>query len=84
MVSKTTLQTPLLLLYLCAPLLAAVDTSAQEVSETPPVAQRIALKWLGTAGWEIQIDQAVILLDPFITRGEASPGKEWKPTKRPC
>ena len=38
----------------------------------------VVLKWLGTAGWEIQIGQTVILIDPFITRGEANPTAEWK------
>jgi L-ascorbate metabolism protein UlaG (beta-lactamase superfamily) len=36
------------------------------------------LKWLGNAGWEIQVGQTIILIDPFITRGEAKPGVEWK------
>jgi L-ascorbate metabolism protein UlaG (beta-lactamase superfamily) len=59
------------LFFLCA-LLGAAETSAQDT------AQRIVLKWLGTAGWEIQVGQTVILIDPFVTRGEASSGKEWK------
>jgi L-ascorbate metabolism protein UlaG (beta-lactamase superfamily) len=41
-------------------------------------AQQVVLKWLGNAGWEIQYGQTVILLDPFLTRGEASPSAEWK------
>jgi L-ascorbate metabolism protein UlaG (beta-lactamase superfamily) len=41
--------------------------------------QNFALKWLGTAGWEIQIGQTVILIDPFLTRKEPDRiGKEWK------
>jgi L-ascorbate metabolism protein UlaG (beta-lactamase superfamily) len=40
--------------------------------------KRLTLRWLGNAGWEIQFGQTVILIDPFLTRGEASPGKEWK------
>ena len=38
----------------------------------------IVLKWLGTAGWEIQIEQTTILIDPFLTRGTANPTAEWK------
>lgn len=36
------------------------------------------MKWLGNAGWEIRIGNTVILIDPFLTRKEASPGTEWK------
>jgi L-ascorbate metabolism protein UlaG (beta-lactamase superfamily) len=42
------------------------------------VGQSVVLKWLGNAGWEIQIGPTIILLDPFLTRGEASSGVEWK------
>src|SRR5688572_28066708 len=38
----------------------------------------VVLKWLGTAGWEIQIGQTVVLIDPFLTRGQANPSREWK------
>ena len=36
------------------------------------------LKWLGTAGWEIQFGGAVILIDPFLTRTERAANAEWK------
>lgn len=36
------------------------------------------MKWLGTAGWEIQVGSTTILIDPFITRHEAAPTVEWK------
>jgi L-ascorbate metabolism protein UlaG (beta-lactamase superfamily) len=45
-------------------------------SESPP--SSVILKWLGNAGWEIQFGQTVILIDPFLTRGEANPTAEWK------
>ena len=38
----------------------------------------VRLKWLGTAGWEIQVGDTVILIDPFLTRREAAAGVEWK------
>lgn len=38
----------------------------------------VTLKWLGTAGWEIQVGGAVILIDPFFTRQSASASAEWK------
>jgi L-ascorbate metabolism protein UlaG (beta-lactamase superfamily) len=41
-------------------------------------AQRVTLKWLGTAGWEIQIAQSKILIDPFLTRQQSVSAEEWK------
>lgn len=38
----------------------------------------VSLKWLGTAGWEIQFAQTKILIDPFLTRKQAVAGEEWK------
>jgi L-ascorbate metabolism protein UlaG (beta-lactamase superfamily) len=38
----------------------------------------VTLKWLGTAGWEIQFGGVVILIDPFFTRQSASASAEWK------
>lgn len=43
-----------------------------------PLQESITLKWLGTAGWEIQVDGAVVLIDPFLTRKERSDNAEWK------
>jgi L-ascorbate metabolism protein UlaG (beta-lactamase superfamily) len=40
--------------------------------------QHVTLKWLGTAGWEIQIRQTKILIDPFLTRQQAVASEEWK------
>lgn len=37
----------------------------------------MVLKWLGNAGWEIQIGQTDILI-PFLTRGEPNRDAEWK------
>jgi L-ascorbate metabolism protein UlaG (beta-lactamase superfamily) len=53
------------------------DLSAQATAE-PSLQRSVVLKWLGNAGWEIQIGQTVILIDPFLTRGEANLGAEWK------
>ena len=52
------------------------DLSAQENAGLPQ--GNIVLKWLGNAGWEIQVGQTIILIDPFLTRGEANPNVEWK------
>jgi L-ascorbate metabolism protein UlaG (beta-lactamase superfamily) len=65
-------------LCLCLNFSGASAGRAQENNGTTPAAQRIVLKWLGNAGWEIQIGQTVILIDPFLTRGEANPATEWK------
>ena len=51
---------------------------AQSVNDAPGEAKGVTLKWLGNAGWEIQFGPTVILIDPFLTRGESSPGTEWK------
>jgi L-ascorbate metabolism protein UlaG (beta-lactamase superfamily) len=46
---------------------------------TDPLSQgSVALKWLGNAGWEIQIGQTITLIDPFLTRGRANLAAEWK------
>jgi L-ascorbate metabolism protein UlaG (beta-lactamase superfamily) len=43
-------------------------------AETGP----LSMKWLGTAGWEIKVGSTVILVDPFLTRKQASATEEWK------
>jgi L-ascorbate metabolism protein UlaG (beta-lactamase superfamily) len=50
---------------------------SQTASALPPT-QRVTLKWLGTAGWEIQIGQTKVLIDPFLTRRQAVASEEWK------
>ena len=44
----------------------------------PGAVTTVQLKWLGTAGWEIQVGSTTILIDPFITRREAIAATEWK------
>jgi len=53
------------------------NLNAQPTPDQPGPAG-ITIKWLGNAGWEIQFGQTVILIDPFLTRGLANPGREWK------
>ena len=53
------------------------DLSAQTSAEPSPKGS-VILKWLGNAGWEIQVGETIILMDPFLTRGEANLGAEWK------
>jgi L-ascorbate metabolism protein UlaG (beta-lactamase superfamily) len=43
-------------------------------AETRP----LTIRWLGTAGWEIRAGSTVILIDPFLTRKQASANEEWK------
>lgn len=66
------------LLCLCASFSKSIESSAQERNVSLPGTQSIVLKWLDNAGWEIQIGQTIILIDPFLTRGEANSGTEWK------
>jgi hypothetical protein len=54
------------------------NLSAQEMAGGSSAGQGVTLKWLGVAGWEIQFGQTVILIDPFLTRGQANPTAEWK------
>jgi L-ascorbate metabolism protein UlaG (beta-lactamase superfamily) len=55
------------------------QASAQETVEPRSTGQRLVIKWLGTAGWEIQIRETIILVDPFLTRKEPDRlGGEWK------
>jgi L-ascorbate metabolism protein UlaG (beta-lactamase superfamily) len=67
-----------LALFVLALAFSATRIAAQEGGHLPPVLKEVVLKWLGNAGWEIRIGETVILIDPFITRGQANPGKEWK------
>jgi L-ascorbate metabolism protein UlaG (beta-lactamase superfamily) len=52
--------------------------AAESESGSALQAQRIILKWLGTAGWEIQFAQTKILIDPFLTRRQAVGAEEWQ------
>lgn len=40
--------------------------------------EKITLKWLGTAGWEIQLGKTFIFIDPFLTRKDRIMDAEWK------
>ncbi len=40
--------------------------------------EKVVLKWLGNAGWEIQLGKTTILIDPFLTRKDRSMDVEWK------
>ena len=52
--------------------------AAQSQTGSASPTQHVTLKWLGTAGWEIQIGQTKILIDPFLTRQQAVASEEWK------
>jgi L-ascorbate metabolism protein UlaG (beta-lactamase superfamily) len=68
-----TLFTIVVVLSTSIPKILRAQTTAEPSSQGG-----IVLKWLGTAGWEIQIEQTTILIDPFLTRGTANPTAEWK------
>ncbi len=53
----------------------AAETASTSDSSGQP---KVTLKWLGTAGWEIQFAQTKVLIDPFLTRKAPVPAEEWK------
>jgi L-ascorbate metabolism protein UlaG (beta-lactamase superfamily) len=40
--------------------------------------EKVVLKWLGNAGWEIRLGKTSILIDPFLTRKDRTMDAEWK------
>ena len=56
----------------------SVQAAESQTSSPLPQPQRVTLKWLGTAGWEIHFAQTKILIDPFLTRKRPIAGEEWK------
>src|ERR1044071_8897091 len=69
------------LLVACSIWLGSPDrrsTAAERLAQEFHGASGVTLKWLGNTGWEIRIRQTVILIDPFLTRGEAKRGVEWQ------
>jgi L-ascorbate metabolism protein UlaG (beta-lactamase superfamily) len=72
------LTTILLPVYLLLIAWAPIESGAQVLGGGTQEKASVVLKWLGIAGWEIQIGQTIILIDPFLTRGEANLGAEWK------
>jgi L-ascorbate metabolism protein UlaG (beta-lactamase superfamily) len=56
----------------------SVQAAESQTSSALAQPQRVTLKWLGTAGWEIQFAQTKILIDPFLTRKQPVAGEEWK------
>lgn len=63
------------LLFLITESVTAGESQSGTVS---PKKESVILKWLGTVGWEIRVGKTVILIDPFLTRREASQTSEWK------
>ena len=55
--------------------LCAAEPEPHSSSAAEPMVQ---LNWLGNAGWEIRVGKTIILIDPFLTRREASASAEWK------
>ena len=68
----------LVLLLLCVRVSTPLG-NAQEIDARRPTDDTVALRWLGTAGWEIQVGRTIILIDPFLTRKEPDRiGGKWK------
>jgi L-ascorbate metabolism protein UlaG (beta-lactamase superfamily) len=53
------------------------EAAQSETGSALPPTQHVTLKWLGVAGWEIQIAQTKILIDPFLTRRQPVSAEEW-------
>ncbi|MBI4524290.1 MAG: MBL fold metallo-hydrolase [Deltaproteobacteria bacterium] len=66
---------PLLYLFLTA---WQHELGAQGKDERAPEPESVVLKWLGTAGWEVQVGKTIILIDPFLSRKERDLSAEWK------
>jgi L-ascorbate metabolism protein UlaG (beta-lactamase superfamily) len=73
-----TLTRILLPVYLLIITWAPIESSAQASGGGTQDKDSVVLKWLGTAGWEIQLAKTIILIDPFLTRKDRSMGAEWK------
>ncbi|HMJ26353.1 MAG TPA: MBL fold metallo-hydrolase [Pyrinomonadaceae bacterium] len=66
-------------LILAFPFFATQSAAAAEPKADVESPQgKVTLKWLGNAGWEIQIGATIILIDPFLTRKDHARDAEWK------
>jgi L-ascorbate metabolism protein UlaG (beta-lactamase superfamily) len=59
-------------------LLVACDSWVNQSPWAAEADTSLVMKWLGNAGWEIRVGSTVILVDPFLTRKQASASEEWK------
>jgi L-ascorbate metabolism protein UlaG (beta-lactamase superfamily) len=66
-----------IVLILTLPPVRSVRAAESENNPALPPTQSVTLKWLGTAGWEIQFAQSKILIDPFLTRKQSVASEEW-------
>jgi hypothetical protein len=60
------LATILFPIYLLMITWTPIESSAQVVGGETQEKDSVVLKWLGTAGWEIQLGKTIILIDPFL------------------
>ena len=67
-----------LIVILIVASIAFGSQAAQSQTGSASPTQHVTLKWLGTAGWEIQIGQTKILIDPFLTHNPAFQGQDLK------
>ena len=68
----------LMIILMIASISVRSNAAQSENGAALPPTERVTLKWLGTAGWEIQIAHTKILVDPFLTRQQAVASEEWK------
>jgi L-ascorbate metabolism protein UlaG (beta-lactamase superfamily) len=68
----------LMIVFIAVSVSGRSDTAQSEAGSALPQTHGLTLKWLGVAGWEIQIAETKILIDPFLTRRQPVSGEEWK------
>jgi L-ascorbate metabolism protein UlaG (beta-lactamase superfamily) len=68
----------LMVILIVASIAGRSEAAESETGSALPQTQGVTLKWLGTAGWEIQFAQTKILIDPFLTRQQSVAAEEWK------
>jgi L-ascorbate metabolism protein UlaG (beta-lactamase superfamily) len=68
----------LILISIMASIAFRSEAAQSETGSALPSTQHVTLKWLGTAGWEIQVGHTKILIDPFLTRQQAIASEEWQ------
>lgn len=67
----------LTVIFIVAAIAFGFQAAESQTGSASPT-QHVTLKWLGTAGWDIQIGQTKILIDPFLTRQQPVVSEEWK------
>src|SRR5918992_297096 len=68
----------LMIIFMIGSIAGGSQAAESETGSALSQTRRVTLKWLGTAGWEVQFGQTKILIDPFLTRQQSVAEEEWK------